>query len=76
MLRGLKYGVTKDYVLGLDVVLPTGQVLTTGSKCVKDVAGYSLTQLFIGSEGTFGLFMKITLKLIAMPEADHPRSLR
>jgi len=70
-LRGLKYGVTKDYVLGLEVVLPTGEVLTTGSKCVKDVAGYSLTQLFIGSEGTLGLFTKITLKLIPVPDAKR-----
>lgn len=70
-LRGLKYGVTKDYVLGLEVVLPTGQVLTTGSKCVKDVAGYNLTQLFIGSEGTLGLFTKITLKLIPVPDAKR-----
>ncbi len=68
-LKGLKYGVTKDYVLGLEVILPTGEVLTTGSKCVKDVAGYNLTQLFVGSEGTLGLFTKITLKLIPMPEA-------
>jgi len=70
-LRGLKYGVTKDYVLGLEVVLPTGKVLTTGSKCVKDVAGYDLTQLFIGSEGTLGVFTKITLKLIPMPDAKR-----
>lgn len=57
--------------MGLEVVLPTGKVLTTGSKCVKDVAGYNLTQLFVGSEGTLGLFTKITLKLMPMPEAEQ-----
>jgi len=51
-LRGLKYGVTRDYVLGLEVVLPSGELLQCGTKCVKDVAGYSLKDLFIGSEGT------------------------
>jgi glycolate oxidase len=49
-LRGLKYGVTRDYVMGLEVVLPSGEVVFTGNKCVKDVAGYSLRDLFIGSE--------------------------
>ena len=70
-LRGLKYGVTKDYVLGMEVVLPTGEVIATGSKCVKDVAGYNLTQLFIGSEGTLGVMTKIILKLIPTPEATQ-----
>src|SRR5215831_9090810 len=54
-LRGLKYGVTRNYVMGLEVVLPDGEVLWTGNKCVKDVAGYSLRDLFIGSEGTLGV---------------------
>src|SRR5205807_1662215 len=54
-LRGLKYGVTRNYVMGMEVVLPGGEVLWTGNKCVKDVAGYSLKDLFIGSEGTLGV---------------------
>src|SRR5690606_22477109 len=53
-LRGLKYGVTRDYVMGMEVVLADGSVCWLGSKCVKDVAGYSLRDLFIGSEGTLG----------------------
>jgi len=67
-LRGLKYGVTKNYVLGLEVVLPTGEVLHTGGKSVKDVAGYNLKDVLIGSEGTLGIFTKILLKLIPKPE--------
>src|SRR5699024_11949141 len=51
-LRGLKYGVTRDYVLGLEVVLPNGDVINTGGKLAKDVAGYDLTRLLTGSEGT------------------------
>ncbi len=68
-LRGLKYGVTRDYVMALEVVLADGQVLQTGSKCVKDVAGFSLRDLFIGSEGCLGVITKITLKLIPQPAA-------
>src|SRR5262249_49123080 len=49
-LRGLKYGITRNYVMGLHVVLPNGELLTTGNKCVKDVAGYSLKDIFVGSE--------------------------
>ncbi len=70
-LRGLKYGVTEDYVLGLEVVLPTGEVITTGGKCVKDVAGYNLTGLLVGSEGTLGVVTKIFLRLIPQPEAKQ-----
>jgi glycolate oxidase len=70
-LRGLKYGVTGDYVLELEVVLPTGEVMTTGSKCFKDVAGYDLTSLFIGSEGTLGVVTRITVRLIALPRATR-----
>jgi glycolate oxidase len=66
-LRGLKYGVTRDYVMGLEVVLATGEVLTTGNKCVKDVAGYSVRDLFIGSEGTLGIITRVLLKLIPKP---------
>lgn len=68
-LRGLKYGVTRDYVMGLEVVLPDGEVLWTGNKCVKDVAGYTLRDLFIGSEGTLGIITRVLLKLIPPPAA-------
>jgi len=68
-LRGLKYGVTRNYVMGLEVVLPDGEVLWTGNKCVKDVAGYSLRDLFIGSEGTLGVITRVLLKLIPKPAA-------
>ena len=66
-LRGLKYGITRNYVMGLEVVLPDGEVLWTGNKCVKDVAGYSLRDLFIGSEGTLGVVTKVLLRLIPKP---------
>jgi glycolate oxidase len=68
-LRGLKYGITRNYVMGLEVVLPNGEVLWTGNKCVKDVAGYSVKDLFIGSEGTLGVITKVLLKLIPKPAA-------
>ncbi len=68
-LRGLKYGVTRDYVLGLEVVLPTGELLRCGTKCVKDVAGYSIKDLFIGSEGTLGVVTQVLLKLLPRPVA-------
>lgn len=68
-LRGLKYGVTNDYVLGLEVVLPNGEIIRTGGKLAKDVAGYNLTELFIGSEGTLGIITEAILKLIPKPEA-------
>jgi glycolate oxidase len=68
-LRGLKYGITRNYVMGLEVVLPDGQVMWTGNKCVKDVAGYSLKDIFIGSEGTLGVITKVLLKLIPKPAA-------
>lgn len=67
-LRGLKYGVTRDYVLGLEVVLPNGDIMRTGGKLAKDVAGYDLTRLMVGSEGTLGVITEATLKLIPMPE--------
>jgi glycolate oxidase len=66
-LRGLKYGITRNYVMGLELILPDGQVMWTGNKCVKDVAGYSLKDLFIGSEGTLGVITKVLLKLIPKP---------
>ena len=68
-LRGLKYGVTRDYVMGMEVVLATGEVCWLGSKCVKDVAGYSMKDLFIGSEGTLGIITKVLLKLVPRPAA-------
>lgn len=66
-LRGLKYGVTGDYVMGLEVVLANGERITTGGKNVKDVAGYDLTHLLVGSEGTLGLITRITLRLVPLP---------
>ena len=68
-LRGLKYGVTRDYVMGLEVVLPDGTVARFGNQCVKDVAGYSLKDLFIGSEGTLGIITEVLLKLVPRPAA-------
>ncbi len=69
-LRGLKYGVTKNYTLGFEVVLPTGEVMRVGGKNMKDVAGYNLKDVLIGSEGTLGIFTKILLKLIPMPASS------
>ncbi len=66
-LRGLKYGVTKDYVMGLESVLPNGKVIRTGGKLAKDVAGYDLTSLLVGSEGTLGIITEATLKLVPKP---------
>ena len=70
-LRGLKYGVTRDYVIGLEAVLPNGDIITTGGKLAKDVAGYDLTRLFVGSEGTLVVITEATLKLIPMPETKQ-----
>jgi glycolate oxidase len=68
-LRGLKYGVTRDYVMGLEVVLPSGEVARFGNQCVKDVAGYSLKDLFVGSEGTLGIITEVLIKLVPRPAA-------
>ena len=68
-LRGLKYGVTRNYVMGMEIVLPDGEICWMGNKCVKDVAGYSLKDLFIGSEGTLGVITKVLLRLIPQPQA-------
>ena len=66
--NSLKYGVTRDYILGLEVVLPTGEIMNTGVRTMKGVVGYDLTRLLVGSEGTLGVVTKITLKLIPLPE--------
>jgi glycolate oxidase len=65
--RAVKYGVTKDWVYGLEVVLPTGEIIRPGGKLLKNVSGYNLTQLFIGSEGTLGVITRAVLRLIAKP---------
>jgi glycolate oxidase len=67
--RCVKYGVTKNYILGLEVVLPTGEIIRTGVQTLKGVAGYDLTSLFVGSEGTLGIITEITVKLIPLPPA-------
>jgi len=65
--RGVKYGVTRDYLLGLEVVLPSGEIIKTGGKTLKNVSGYDLTRLLCGSEGTLGIFTEITLRLVPLP---------
>lgn len=67
--RAIKYGVTGRYVLGLEVVLPTGEIVELGGRRVKDVTGYDLIHLMVGSEGTLGVFTKITLRLLPRPTA-------
>src|SRR4029078_4477453 len=66
-LRCVKYGVTRDWVLGLEVVLANGEVVRTGGKNKKDVSGYALTSIFVGSEGTLGLITEATLRLLPAP---------
>ncbi|MDQ6631947.1 MAG: FAD-binding protein, partial [Verrucomicrobiota bacterium] len=68
-LRGLKYGITRNYVMGMEVVLANGEIMKMGNKCVKDVAGYSLKDIFVGSEGTLGVITKVLLRLIPKPLA-------
>lgn len=66
--RAVKYGVTKDYVLGIEFVSPTGEIVNAGGRVLKNVSGYNLTQLIIGSEGTLGIITKIFFRLIPMPK--------
>ncbi len=68
-LRGLKYGVTKDYVNSMEVVLPTGEIINIGTRTVKSVTGYNLVDLIVGSEGTLGVVTKATLGLLPVPPA-------
>ncbi len=70
-LRAVKYGVTRDYVLGLEVVLPTGEIIKTGVETAKGVVGYDLTRLLVGSEGTLGVITRITVRLIPLPPAKR-----
>lgn len=67
-LRGLKYGVTKHYIMGMEVVLPTGEIFRYGGKTVKNVTAYDFTSLFVGSEGTLGIITEIICKLIPAPK--------
>jgi len=68
--KAVKYGVVRDYVINLEVVLPTGEVIWTGANVLKNSTGYNLTQLMVGSEGTLGIVTKIVLKLIPFPRYD------
>lgn len=67
--KGLKYGTTKEYVIGLEVVTPTGEIIRTGGRTVKNVTGYDLTRLIVGSEGTLGIVTEVILRLIPKPKA-------
>ena len=69
-MRAVRYGVTRDYVLGMEVVLSSGEILTLGGKNVKTSSGYSLIDLLVGSEGTLGILTKLTVKLIPEPKAN------
>ena len=68
--KAVKYGVVRDYVLNLQVVLPTGEIIWTGANVLKNSTGYNLTQLMVGSEGTLGIVTQIVLKLIPLPKYD------
>ena len=68
--KAVKYGVVKDYVLNLEVVLPNGEIIWTGANVLKNSTGYNLTQLLVGSEGTLGIVTKIVLKLVPLPKYD------
>ena len=66
--RAVKYGVTKDYILGIEFVTPTGEIINSGARVLKNVTGYNLTQLLIGSEGTLGVITKIIFRLVPLPK--------
>ena len=66
--RAVKYGVTKDFVLNLEVVLPNGDIIWTGANTLKNSTGYNLTQLMVGSEGTLGVITQAVLKLLPLPK--------
>ena len=70
-MRSVKYGTTSSYVLGLEVVLPTGEIVNTGSRCFKTSSGYDLKRLFVGSEGTLGIVTRARLRLRALPESRY-----
>ena len=70
-MRGVKYGVTRDYLLGLEIVLPSGEIMNTGALTTKDVTGYDLTRLICGSEGTLAVVTKITVRLLPKPHSKR-----
>jgi len=70
-MRGVKYGVTRDYLLGLEIVLPSGEIMTTGTITTKDVTGYDLTRLICGSEGTLAVLTKIVVRLLPKPQTKR-----
>jgi len=74
--RAVKYGVTRDYVMGLTVVLPTGEIITTGVETAKGVVGYDLTRLIVGSEGTLAVIVEIILRLVPKPEMKRTMLIR
>jgi glycolate oxidase len=74
--RAVKYGVTRDYVMGLKVVLPTGEIITTGVETAKGVVGYDLTRLIVGSEGTLAVIVEIILRLLPKPEMKRTMLIR
>jgi glycolate oxidase len=68
-MRAVKYGATRDYVIGLEVVLPSGEIMRCGTKTVKNSSGYQLEKLFVGSEGTLGIITEITLRIVTLPKS-------
>ena len=72
--HAVKYGVTRDYVMGIEAVLPDGTIVHHGGKLLKNATGYNLTQLIVGSEGTLAVITKIYLKLVPLPSRQDGRS--